>query len=155
MTTLTRDEMTASVRKSFDDLGEQAVQTMVAIGFAESGGHVEAVNDNYPTYQSADSIFRYDYGPGQVNSVWTSPYGPFDATKLTSDPDYNFSACRYIYDRQGFGAWSTYNGGQWRDHFQMPTAPTAPEPHQDTALEIKLWNALVAIRDIANEALKE
>ena len=113
-TTLTRQQITEVVERHFGDVGNNAVSVMVAIVLAESRGKVNAVNDNYPKYQSdPNSLFRYDYGLAQINSVHN--YKP---ALLVTDPDYNLAAARDIYNRQGFNAWTTYRNGDYLKYYE-------------------------------------
>ncbi len=80
--------------QAFGDLGHDVVDQMVGIARAESGYSVGAI--------SATN----DYGLWQINAI----HG-FDTQQLLSDPFYNATAARRVYDMQGFGAWVTYNVG--------------------------------------------
>lgn len=74
--------------------------TMVAIAKAESGWTVDAIN-------TANSNGSVDRGLFQINSV----HSKYNAQQLLSDPRYNTTAAKEIYNGQGLRAWSTYNAG--------------------------------------------
>lgn len=123
MPKLSDGELYALAAHHFGDLGGEHVAIAVAVCKAESGGVVEAVNDNYPRWQpDPNSIYRWDYGLMQVNSV----HG-YDADRLISDGDYNFWCARQIWNLQGWNAWTTYRWGHYLAYYQEPAAP-APEP---------------------------
>lgn len=112
MAALSDSQVRSLVQKYFGDLGPSVVDLMVKIAKLESGYNPAAIGDNFLSgHQSATSPARYDYGLFQINSQ----HG-YDATRLTSDLDYNLSAARQIYDKQGPKAWSTYEmaGGSSR-----------------------------------------
>lgn len=114
MTTIAVDDLRVIVARHFD--GDDTIDLMTAICLAESGGVVEAVNDNYPTYQpDPNSPYRYDRGLAQINSIWG-----FDDTRLSSEPDYNLQCARIVWNAQGFGAWSTYNAGVYVSFLPIP-----------------------------------
>lgn len=85
------------------------IPVMVAIGLAESGGNVLAENHS-------NRNGTVDYGVWQVNSV----HGFNPATLLTLDG--NAAAAKTVYDKQGLGAWSTYNSGSYRPFLTAGTA---------------------------------
>ncbi len=117
MTVLTHQEVWDAVETAFGDLGWDIVNIMTATCLAESGGNVEIVNDNYPRWQTENSPYRYDYGLAQINSV----HG-YDVLELVSNVDYNLSAARDIYNRQGLDAWYGYKWGYYKQYLrlQMP-----------------------------------
>lgn len=110
MPTLSDQEIYDVVFSAFGDLGSDTCVIMGAICLAESGGDTEAVGDNYESgHQTADSPYRWDSGLAQINSIHN-----FDSQLLINDPAYNLSCARAIYNYQGFQAWSTFKGGQFR-----------------------------------------
>lgn len=119
--TIRLDALTISneARRTFGDLGLWEPRIMTAIVFAEHGGKptLDAIGDNFESgHQKIDSPFRYDYGAPQINSVWCAPYGPFDSARILTDLSYAMRVASEVYNEQGFQAWSTYNGGQYRDY---------------------------------------
>lgn len=119
MAVLTRLEIEKVARRHFGDLGEQHVAVATAIALAESGGDTDALNDNWPRWQTADSPARWDKGLMQINSI----HGYGDA--VLYNPDGNMSAARAIYDLQGWGAWTTWRWGMAQPLIQ-DTTPEEP-----------------------------
>lgn len=116
MARLPREAVEAIARIHFDDQGEVIVQKMVAIAFAESGGETDAIGDNWQSgHQSVNSPARYDDGLWQINSQWG-----FSRNRLRLDPAYNAEVARYIFDRQGLNAWTTYRFGLWERFYRAP-----------------------------------
>ena len=106
-------EVERIARKHFGDLGNVAVATAVAIAYAESGGHTDALGDNFNSgHQSEHSPYRYDLGLMQINSVHQ-----YDMQRLINDPDYNMECARKIFNTQGWEAWSTYNNQAYLKHY--------------------------------------
>ena len=128
MIQLTDQEIYDYCWEAFHDVSDEAVIIMGAICLAESGGKVDAVGDNYASgHQSEFSAYRWDRGLAQINSV----HNFFDARLLVTDPQYNLEAARMIYDWQGFYAWSTFKGGQFRafvPRMEACVTTYAPEP---------------------------
>lgn len=108
---LTRSELTKLAQDFWGNTGNPLdVDIAVAVAMAESGGVVDAVNDNYPEHQpDPESIYRYDYGLWQVNSV----HG-FSSYYLVRYPEYNAACAKDVWDRQGWRAWSTYTSGIYK-----------------------------------------
>lgn len=75
---------------------------MAAIGMAESGGRIDAVN-------GPNDDGSYDYGWLQINSS----HG-YDRAKLLSDPVYTARAGVAIERAQGLSAWTTYTSGAYK-----------------------------------------
>lgn len=113
---------------AFGDLGRSNVIIMGAIVLAESGGDIEAIGDNFASgHQPEDSPYRWDRGLAQINSV----HG-FDPELLLNDPYYNLAAARSVWNRQGWPAWSTFRGGQFREFLpRMEAAANTTEPPPD------------------------
>ena len=108
--TLDRESIQCLADRFLPDADEFTRRVMVAIALAESGGVVNVTGDNFESgHQVEDSVARYDYGLWQINSQ----HG-FDAARLLNSPEYNAGAMAEIYERQDFGAWSTYNAGTFR-----------------------------------------
>lgn len=104
---LSADEVRSAVQRSFGDLGEQAVETMLGIIFAESDAIIGAVGD-----LDLEGKFRGSFGLAQINAQ----HG-FDPLELLIDPNANLRAAREIYDARlaatgiGWTAWTTFNEG--------------------------------------------
>jgi hypothetical protein len=99
---------------------EQAV-IMAAIAMAESGGRAKAHNDNRSTGDDS-------YGLWQINMI--DRLGPERRRQLgisgnaaLFDPTTNAKAARKVYLSQGFGAWSVYKNGAYRQY--LPEARRA------------------------------
>lgn len=143
MTTITDAELYRYAYEAFGDLGRDIVVIIGAIGLAESHedappfhARVDAEFDNVAHgFQPEGSPYQWDRGWPQINSI----HG-FDATRLLRDPAYAAACARSVYNRQGFQAWSTFKGGQFRafisrmelaaDAFgvPMPAADVVPPP---------------------------
>ena len=99
---------------------EQAV-IMAAIAMAESGGRAKAHNDNRSTGDDS-------YGLWQINMI--DRLGPerrrqfgISGNAALFDPTTNAKAARKVYLSQGFGAWSVYKNGAYRQY--LPEARRA------------------------------
>jgi hypothetical protein len=99
---------------------EQAV-IMAAIAMAESGGRAKAHNDNRSTGDDS-------YGLWQINMI--DRLGPerrrqfgISGNAALFDPTTNAKAARQVYLSQGFGAWSVYKSGAYRQY--LPEARRA------------------------------
>ena len=99
---------------------EQAV-IMAAIAMAESGGRAKAHNDNRSTGDDS-------YGLWQINMI--DRLGPerrrqfgISGNAALFDPTTNAKAARKVYLSQGFGAWSVYKNGAYRQY--LPDARRA------------------------------
>ena len=89
----------AAVLQHVRDAGfpRKVEKTMVCIAVYESGLNYTATNTN-----SNGSI---DYGLFQINGGWWGKHCPIDTL---FDPIANTKCAKYIYDRQGLGAWVAY-----------------------------------------------
>ena len=99
---------------------EQAV-IMAAIAMAESGGRARAHNNNRSTGDDS-------YGLWQINMI--DRLGPerrrqfgISSNAALFDPTTNAKAARLVYLSQGFGAWSVYRNGAYRQY--LPAARRA------------------------------
>lgn len=150
LTALTRMEIMEFATEAFGNLGSVAVATITAIALAESGGAYWAVGDNHTAlnpvtgkpWQTADSVYRYDYGLNQINSAWF-----FDSQKLISDPAYNMEKARVVYDVQGFEAWVTYTGGHYLKHYEEPDDATQDIPVSAMSPELTHEQAMFLVTD--------
>ena len=114
-------------------------QTMAAIMKAESGGRTDAHNPNASTGDNS-------YGLAQVNM-----YGGLGPARLKQfglknnaqllDPQTNLRAAKQIRDSSGFGAWSTYKSGAYKQFLPevqkaaagLPTNPPTTQGAQQTS----------------------
>jgi hypothetical protein len=94
---------------------------MAAIALAESGGNVKALNDNRSTGDLSYGLWQInmidDLGPERRRS-----FGIKNNEALWS-PSVNAKAARLVHQSQGFGAWSVYKSGAYRQY--LPAAQRA------------------------------
>lgn len=76
--------------------------TMAAIAMAESGGNVGAQNSSS--------------GAAGLWQILPSAHPQYNIQQLLSDPLYNAQAAVAVFKSQGFGAWSTYTSGAYRQY---------------------------------------
>lgn len=106
---LSQESLELLVASIWVDSTPEEIQTIVAIGMAESGGRINVVNDNVASgHQEPGSIYQWDDGWPQINSV----HG-FDRDKLTSNPEYAAIAALSVFEKQGFGAWVGYKTSRY------------------------------------------
>jgi len=141
MPTLLRAEIAALANTHFGDLGKQHVAIAVAVALAESAGQVDAINDNYPRWQTEDSVYRWDYGLMQINSV----HG-YDQNRLITDADYNMRCARQIWNGQGWDAWTTFKWGLYLNHYEAPAADEVP-PMDLIPNGLEIAKAYMAVTD--------
>jgi hypothetical protein len=106
----------------------QDVQTMAAIAMAESSGNPGAHNRNASTGDNS-------YGLAQINMLGSM--GParlkqfgLQKNEQLFDPQTNFKAAKQVRDSSGFGAWSTYGSGKYKQFLpqvQKASAGVLPE----------------------------
>jgi tape measure domain-containing protein len=101
---------------------------MAAIAMAESGGRSNAHNNNAATGDNS-------YGLWQVNML--GRMGPerrrsfgIGSNEALFDPAVNASAARKVFESQGFGAWSVFKSGAYKQFLpqamRVSAAPMAP-----------------------------
>lgn len=92
------------------------IPKMVAIGMAESSGNARAHNPNRATGDNS-------YGLWQINMIdrlgpeRRKQFGIANNEELFN-PYVNAKAAKSIRDSQGFGAWSVYKSGKYKEHLQ-------------------------------------
>ena len=93
---------------------EDKIATMTAIAMAESSGRSGVINDNANTGDLS-------YGLWQINMI--GDMGPerrklfgIQSNEELLDPVTNAKAAYKIYELQGYGAWSVYKSGKYRDY---------------------------------------
>lgn len=91
-----------------------AANIAAAVALAESDGDPRAHNDDPPD----DS-----YGLWQINMLGAKGPERRRALGLTSnaqlfDPAINAKAAKYVFDAQGWNAWSVYKNGDYKKHLQ-------------------------------------
>jgi tape measure domain-containing protein len=119
---------------------------MAAIAMAESSGNPRAHNPNYPDNS---------YGLWQINML--GGMGPerraafgINSNEALFDPATNAAAAKKVFDWQGFGAWSVYSSGAYRQFLDetrsaanAPVAPGATVPRAETAQAQELANNIL------------
>lgn len=91
-------------------IASNTIVVMVAIALAESGGNPDATHHN-PNGST-------DYGLWQINSIHSQAL----SSGNWRDPVDNARMAKMILDTQGFGAWTTYNTGAYRQNNRMHKA---------------------------------
>ena len=115
-------------------------QTMAAIAMAESSGNPGAHNRNASTGDDS-------YGLAQINMLGSM--GParlkqfgLQRNEQLLDPQTNFKAAKQVRDSSGFGAWSTYGSGGYKQFLPqvqkasagLPSTPaTTASPSQQSS----------------------
>ena len=90
----------------WDGQSDEEIQTIVAIGMAESQAVLNAEHDNIKSgHQPAGSRYQWDDGWAQINSI----HG-HDRAKLGGNPEFCAAAALGVYELQGFDAWVAYKG---------------------------------------------
>ena len=117
--TFNQEEIARAARKA--GFPEDKIATMTAIAMAESSGDSAALNNNPNTGDLS-------YGLWQINML--GDMGPerrklfgIESNEELLDPLTNARAAYKIYELQGYGAWSVYKSGKYRDY--MVTAKKA------------------------------
>ena len=117
--TLNQEEIARAARAA--GFPEDKIATMTAIAMAESSGDSAALNNNPNTGDLS-------YGLWQINMI--GDMGPerrklfgIKSNEELLDPITNAKAAYKIYELQGYGAWSVYKSGKYRDY--MVTAKKA------------------------------
>ena len=117
--TLNQEEIARAARAA--GFPEDKIATMTAIAMAESSGDSAALNNNPNTGDLS-------YGLWQINML--GDMGPerrklfgIQSNEELLDPLTNAKAAYKIYELQGYGAWSVYKSGKYRDY--MVTAKKA------------------------------
>jgi hypothetical protein len=93
--------------------GENAV-TMTAIALAESGGRPGAHNNNASTGDNSHGLWQINM-LGRMGPERRGLFGIARNEELF-DPATNARAARMVHQRQGFGAWSVYRSGAYREY---------------------------------------
>lgn len=116
MTTLTRQQAMAALTAGGFSQRDLLMDTMVAIGAAESDLRVDVTGAKNPDGTE-------DYGWLQINSRYVTGPPRWDKARLLSDPAYNASCARHIYTDQGLRAWSSYDRGKHLPFMPPPNGP--------------------------------
>jgi hypothetical protein len=117
-------------------------QTMAAIIRAESSGNPYAHNTNRATGDNS-------YGLSQINMIDT--LGParrkqfgLKSNEQLLDPQTNLRAAKQVKDSSGFGAWTTYKSGSYKQFLPeiqktaagLPNNPPTTQTSQQTAQQL-------------------
>ena len=92
--------------------GEDA-RTMAAIAMAESSGNPKAHNPNASTGDNSYGLFQIN----MLGGMGPERRGQFgiESNEQLFNPATNVKAAKQVYDSQGFGAWSVYTSGKYKD----------------------------------------
>jgi hypothetical protein len=124
----------------------QDAQTMAAIAMAESSGDPGAHNRNARTGDDS-------YGLAQINMLGSmgparlKQFGLQSPSQLL-DPQTNFKAAKQVKDSSGFGAWSTYGSGGYKQFLPqvqkasagLPSTPTTTTPTSQQSSPANTYN---------------
>lgn len=106
---------------AYDELAELATgafprserATAVAVAMAESSGRLGVISD-------PNSDGTRDHCAWQINDgAWDDV---FDIDRLTTDPQYCAEAASVVQQRQGWGAWTKYRNGDYRQYLDQALA---------------------------------
>jgi hypothetical protein len=124
----------------------QDAQTMAAIALAESSGDPGAHNRNVHTGDDS-------YGLAQINMLGSmgparlKQFGLQNPSQLL-DPQTNLKAAKQLKDSSGFGAWSTYGSGAYKQFLPqvqkaaagLPSTPTTTTPTSQQSSPANTYN---------------
>ena len=102
---------------------EKEIPTMVAIAMAESGGDSGAHNTTYPDNSYGLWQINMLDEPGYMLGAERRKQFGLKSNEELFDPVKNAKAAYAIYKQQGFGAWSVYTSGRYKDF--LPAAKKA------------------------------
>jgi Lysozyme like domain len=84
----------------------------VAVAMAESGGNANAHNGNAGTGDDSYGLWQINYY-GSLKTSRTKSFGPGPGL---FDPQKNANAAYQIFKGSGWGAWTTYRNGDYKQH---------------------------------------
>lgn len=90
----------------------------VAVAMAESGGRMTVNRDAAETPESLRGVDRCaSYGPWQINYCPTRDRGTI-RERAANEPTLpvHVLAMKQVHAQQGWGAWTMYSNGTWREH---------------------------------------
>lgn len=112
----------ASVLRSAG-FADQEIPEMTAIALAESGGRPNAHNPNAATGDNSYGLWQINMlggmGPERLREFGIS------SNEQLFDPLTNARAAKRIRDSQGFGAWSVYKSGAYRQYLDQARSAAA------------------------------
>jgi tape measure domain-containing protein len=101
---------------------------MAAIAMAESGGRSNAHNNNAATGDNSYGLWQVNM-LGRMGPQRRQAFG-IGSNEALFDPAVNASAARKVFESQGFGAWSVFKSGAYRQFLPQAmragAAPMAP-----------------------------
>jgi tape measure domain-containing protein len=101
---------------------------MAAIAMAESGGRSNAHNNNAATGDNSYGLWQVNM-LGRMGPQRRQAFG-IGSNEALFDPAVNASAARKVFESQGFGAWSVFKSGAYRQFLpqamRASAAPMAP-----------------------------
>lgn len=105
---------------------EEEARTMAAIAVAESGLNTTAFNGNASTGDKSYGLWQINM-LGRMGPERRDMFG-IQSDEQLFDPATNARAAYEIYKMQGFGAWSVYNSGRYRQYMnaELSTSSTTP-----------------------------
>ena len=105
---------------------DRDAQIMAAIAMAESGGRSTEFNGNAATGDKSYGLWQVNM-LGNMGPERRRAFGISDNAQLF-DPATNANAARQVYQSQGFGAWSVYRSGAYRQFLPGAMAAGAGSP---------------------------
>lgn len=121
-------EKLVSLAQSAGFKGEDAA-TMAAIAMAESGGKSGAINDNPKTGDLSYGLWQINM-IGKLGPARRKEFG-IESNEQLLDPATNANAAKKVKDSSGFGAWSVYKSGKYKDY--LPAAQEALKKSQSSS----------------------
>jgi hypothetical protein len=133
------------------------LETAIAVALAESRGDSDAIGD----VALQNEVFGPSVGLWQIRSVNPGHGSWFDQAhrneQANLDPATNAANAYAIQQRYGWGQWSTYTGGQYRnflDRARTAVQPAAPGQRSDASnpngMQANLGELLTAVSKLLN-----
>ena len=113
----------------------------VAVAKAESGGNANAHNGNAATGDDSYGLWQINYY-GSLKDSRTKAFGPGPGLL---DPQKNANAAYQIFKQSGWGAWSTYKRGDYKQYMSSSTLDNAVKGALTGALPTVAHDAVSAI----------
>lgn len=124
----------------------QDANTMAAIAMAESSGNPGAHNRNARTRDDSYGLTQINMD-GSMGPARLKQFGLQRPDQLL-DPQTNFKAAKQVKDSSGFGAWSTYGSGGYKQFLPqvqkaasgLPSTPTTTTPTSQQSSPANTYN---------------
>jgi len=124
----------------------QDANTMAAIAMAESSGNPGAHNRNARTRDDSYGLTQINMD-GSMGPARLKQFGLQHPDQLL-DPQTNFKAAKQVKDSSGFGAWSTYGSGGYKQFLPqvqkaasgLPSTPTTTTPTSQQSSPANTYN---------------